>query len=337
MSPARSSTLLLATALAAAVTANSAQADPPVSKRPHQVVLISFDGAKDIDQWQRSRALAAVTGARFTYFLSCVYFLTRETRGLYDPPGKKAGASNVGFAPSTADIGERLAEVWNARSEGHDIGSHACGHFDGKGWSAADWKSEFTSFRSVLRDAYTLNGLEGEPAGWRGFTEQGISGFRAPYLSVSTGLEEALAQEGFHYNASGVSRGPVNPTEEKGVLEFALPQIPEGPNGRRVIAMDYNLFVRHSGGFERTDAGAAFENRSLEAFKAAFDEQYDGARIPLQIGFHFTLMNGGAYWRALERFARDVCLKRDVDCISYADYVARLKPLDATKVSDVGG
>ncbi len=90
--------------------------------------------------------------------------------------------------------------------------------------------------------------------------------------------------------------------------------------------MDYNLFVRHSGGFERTDEGAAFENRSFEAFKAAFEEQYAGKRIPLQIGFHFTLMNGGAYWRALERFARDVCLKPDVDCISYADYVARLKP-----------
>ena len=43
----------------------------------------------------------------------------------------------------------------------------------------------------------------------------------------------------------------------------------------------------------------------------------------MQIGFHFTLMNDGAYWRALERFAGEVCVKADVDCISHADYVAR--------------
>lgn len=333
----RPSTLVASVILAGAIGAGTAHADPPASRRPHQVVLISFDGAKDIEQWQRSRTLAAVTGARFTYFLSCVYFLTRETRGHYLPPGKKAGASNVGFAPSADDVAARLREVWNARSEGHDIASHACGHFDGKAWSAADWKSEFASFKTVLRDAFTLNGLSGEPAGWRAFADHGISGFRAPYLSTSAGLDDALADFGFHYDASGVSRGPAPPAEKKGVLDFSLPQIPEGPNGRRVIAMDYNLFVRHSGGFERTDEGGAFENRSLAAFRAAFDEQYDGKRIPLQIGFHFTLMNGGAYWRALERFARDVCLKPDVDCISYADYVARLKPLDATKVSDVDG
>ena len=48
-------------------------------------------------------------------------------------------------------------------------------------------------------------------------------------------------------------------------------------------------------------------------------------------------MNGGAYWRALERFARDVCLRADVECISYADYVARQKPVDASKVGNIGG
>ena len=69
--------------------------------------------------------------------------------------------------------------------------------------------------------------------------------------------------------------------------------------------MDYNLFVRHSGGFERSDDGGKFEERALAAFHAAFDREYAGGRTPLQYGFHFTLMNGGAYWRALERFAHD--------------------------------
>ena len=57
--------------------------------RPHQAVIISFDGANDISQWQRSRSLAATTGARFTFFLSCVFLLTRDTRDAYQGPGKR--------------------------------------------------------------------------------------------------------------------------------------------------------------------------------------------------------------------------------------------------------
>jgi hypothetical protein len=67
--------------------------------------------------------------------------------------------------------------------------------------------------------------------------------------------------------------------------------------------MDYNLFVRHSGGFERPSQSREFEERAYRAFIAAFDAQYTGKRTPFQLGFHFTLMNGGAYWRALEHFA----------------------------------
>ena len=210
-------------------------------------------------------------------------------------------------------------------SEGHEIASHGCGHFDGKDWSKADWLKEFASFTRILRDAYAINGIAGEPADWKSFADT-VVGFRAPYLSTSAALYSALETAGFDYDASGISQGPVEPHPEAGVERFALPQIPEGPTARRVIAMDYNLFVRHSGGFERPDEAAAFQERSYEAFKAAFDAQYDGDRAPLQIGFHFTLMNDGAYWRALERFAGEVCVKADVVCISYADYLKRTRP-----------
>ena len=54
-----------------------------------------------------------------------------------------------------------------------------------------------------------------------------------------------------------------------GAVRFSLPMIPEGPASKRVIAMDYNLFVRHSGGFERDDADGSFEERTYRAFMAA--------------------------------------------------------------------
>src|SRR5690606_402777 len=153
-----------------------------------------------------------------------------------------------------------------------------------------------------------------EPEGWRQFAETEIAGFRAPYLSASKPLAQALREAGFTYNASGVSRGPVKPGFD-GVVEFALPMIPAGPKSRRVIAMDYNLYVRHSSGVEQPEQAAQFTERTVAAFQNAFNEQYRGKRIPLQIGFHFTLMNDGAYWDALERFAKDVCVKADVRCV----------------------
>lgn len=303
-----------------------------------QYVIISFDGAHDIAQWERSRALAERTGARFTYFLSCVFLLSKETRGEYRAPGKKAGRSEVGFAQTKAEVAARLGEIRLAAEEGHEIASHACGHFDGKNWSKADWLKEFASFNRILAEAYEINGIDGEPEDWKAFAANAVSGFRAPYLSTSAALYGALETAGFDYDASGISKGPVEPHSEGSVERFALPQIPEGPTARRVIAMDYNLFVRHSGGFERPDEAAAFQERSYEAFKAAFDAQYRGGRAPLQLGFHFTLMNDGAYWRALERFAREVCVRPDVVCTSYADYLKRTRAVvGAEPAADTAG
>ena len=85
-------------------------AAPAFADRPVQQVLISFDGALHNEQWERSLALAAETGARFTYFLSCTYLLTRETRREYDPPDRGIGASNVRpFRLFAADVARPLA------------------------------------------------------------------------------------------------------------------------------------------------------------------------------------------------------------------------------------
>jgi peptidoglycan/xylan/chitin deacetylase (PgdA/CDA1 family) len=243
-------------------------------------------------------------------------------------------AKLVGVSPSSVqryrkgerdtpqDVAERLAHIREADLEGHEIANHACGHFDGGAWSKAEWLHEFSQFDRIVADAYEINGIAGEPEGWRALAASMNGGFRAPYLSVGDGLFSALHTHGFAYDASTVSRGPAAPAAQNGIATFALPMIPEGPESRPVLAMDYNLFVRHSGGFERKDKDGAFEERTYRAFRDAFSAEYAGARTPLQIGFHFTLMNGGAYWNALERFVREVCVKPDVACVSYRDAMA---------------
>lgn len=318
-----SSCIVLGLSLATALPAAAEPGQGHVKLGDPQYVLISFDNANGIAEGRRSRALAARTGARFTYFLSCVFLVPKARQADYQAPGHKAGRSNIGFAPSTSDVVQRLDEMWAARGEGHEIGSHACGHFDGKDWSRDDWLLELRSFRTILATAYEANHLSGEPDGWRDFAGSEIRGFRAPYLSTGPGLYAALAAEGYAYDASGVSRAPELPDRTQIVARFALPMIPEGPRERRVLAMDYNLFVRHTGGLERPDDGAAFEERAYRAFHRALAREMAGARRPLQLGFHFTMMNGGAYWRSLERFASEACVRPDVACVTYGDYLAR--------------
>jgi peptidoglycan/xylan/chitin deacetylase (PgdA/CDA1 family) len=310
------------------LTAGAAAAEEAAT-RPVQHVLISFDGANDVALWRRSRALGAETGARFTYFLSCVYLLSPKNKALYKGPGMKAGRSNVGFALSAEDVSARLRQIWLAHDEGHEVASHGCGHFDGKDWSKADWRAEFAAFSNILDQAWARNGGPAAPAGWTEFVD-GIKGFRAPYLSAGKPLAAALEETGFTYDASGVSRGPAPARRSGALIRFELPMIPEGPSGRRVIAMDYNLFVRHSGGIENARRAAEFEERTYQALAAAFRAEYGGKRAPLQAGFHFTLMNGGAYWNALERFARDVCVRQDVRCTSYSGYLRETGQAEAT-------
>ena len=48
-----------------------------------------------------------------------------------------------------------------------------------------------------------------------------------------------------------------------------------------------------------------------------------GDRRPRQLGCHGAQRNGGAYWRALERFAGEICVRADVACVTYSDYLAR--------------
>ena len=289
-----------------------------------QYVLISFDGAHDNRLWTRSRALARKYDAHFTYFLSCVFLMTKKDRASYQPPHKRAGASNVGFALSRGEVVTRLDNIWQAHLEGNEIASHGCGHFDGTQWSVADWDKEISEFRRITADAYKNNGIEGEPQGWRELALNGIDGFRAPYLADAKPVQKALKSHGFRYQASSITRGPELPEISGGFASFGLPLVPEGPSRRAIVAMDYNLYVRHSKGKEAPQQSAAFEQRAYKAFRAAFDKQYAGERIPLQLGFHFVLMNDGAYWRAMERLVSEVCTKPDVKCTTYSDYLNSL-------------
>lgn len=317
--------LSISVAFAAPVSAQTVE-------KPKQLLMVSFDGAGDNSLWERSRATAKEVGAHFTYFLACTLVMDRKTSAKsYQGPGMKAGRSNVGFGQSVEEVEARLQNIWSARQEGHEIANHTCGHFDGGNWSEEQWDAEFTNFTSTMENAWQMIGKKDvEPQGWRDFVH-GINGFRAPYLSQSDALTAAQKKHGFVYDATSITKGPAWPTMKNGIQHFGLPLIPEGPSNRPIIAMDYNLFVRHSMAIENREKSAEFEERAYQAFRAAFDRQYDGERVPLQLGFHFVKMNGGAYWNALERLLREVCNRQDVACVTYAQAMPMIEARRAQK------
>ena len=325
-------------AFSLALTATTALAGAPApasngagENRPKQILLVSFDGAHDNRLWARSREIAKRANAHFTYFLSCTTLIPRARAGDYKAPGMKAGRSNIGFATDVEEVAVRLDHIWNAKTEGHEIASHTCGHIDGKAWTTAEWLTEFKTFDRVLLNAWKDNGLaDREPKDWADFVKNDITGFRAPYLSAPDSLFQAEREHGFRYDASVVTHDPALPVTKGGLAGFGLPLIPEGPKERRIIAMDYNLFIRHSAGIDHPSKGDEFAGRSYEAFRAAFDRQYRGDRIPLQIGLHFVEMNGGAYWAAMERLVAEVCPLPDVACVTYAQALAMLEDRDGS-------
>jgi peptidoglycan/xylan/chitin deacetylase (PgdA/CDA1 family) len=311
-------------------------ASPAPHPKRKQLLMISFDGAGPNPLWKKSMDIAARSNAHFTYFLACSLIIDRSRAKTYQGPGEKPGRSNIGFAQTADEARERLGHIWEAHLAGHEIGSHTCGHFDGKDWSEAQWLTELKTFRSTVSTAWVDEGAgDREPDGWRDFVANGIRGFRAPYFSTSAGMISAEKKAGFVYDASAVTKGPAYPEEipdgeAKGMLRFGLPLIPEGPSARPIIGMDYNLYFRHSKPVEDVANAGAYEERAYKAFKAAFDRQYDGKRIPLQLGFHFVEMNGGAYWRAMERLVTDVCLRDDVACVTYSQAITMMKAESAT-------
>ena len=124
-------------------------------------------------------------------------------RALYQPPNRRRGASQIGFGGTADDVAQRVAYINDLYRNGHEIASHAVGHFDGSGWSAADWTQEFSSFRDVLANVAANNGLDSTVK--FAFPLSEVIGFRAPYLATSPGLYTALKDDGFRYDTSGDS------------------------------------------------------------------------------------------------------------------------------------
>lgn len=303
--------------------------------RPPQYVLLSFDGSLNLQVWQKLRKFTqqqkdAGKDIRFTFFASGVYFLHPGNKTLYKAPQHGAGKSAIGFGVSPDDIAQRIDQVNLAFSEGHEIGSHANGHFDGGDWSHAEWSSEFGQFNDLIFNVFANNKIDPNrdvANGWL-MNRENIVGFRAPLLAENAGMFQTLKDFYFTYDCSKTASSNYWPQKNQhGTWNFPLASLKIVGSGKKTLSMDYNFYVAQSGASPKPENKEVYKKEMYDTYLAWFQQNYNGSRAPLNIGHHFSMWNGGAYWEAMSQFATKVCGMPEVKCVTYSEYVEFLEGL----------
>jgi peptidoglycan/xylan/chitin deacetylase (PgdA/CDA1 family) len=288
--------------------------------RPPQFIAIAFDNCTEVERWQELSDFAAEMNrdgdrVHFTFFVSAVNFIAQQNRGTYQGPRQPRGASSINFGGTPEDVKRRVDYVNALHAAGHEIASHAVGHFDGRHWSQAEWDREFRSFESVLLNIAQNNGFDADVK--LVFPLSDVVGFRAPYLATSTGLYGVLRDRKFRYDTSGNSAADAWPEKIDGVWRFNLARLKLANSSRATLSMDYNFFVAQSGARADPRRQAYFRDQIMQTYLDYFRANYTGNRAPLHIGHHFFDYQGGAYKEALKTFVRSVCGLPEVRCVTY--------------------
>jgi hypothetical protein len=280
-------------------------------------VLLAFDGSLNNDFWDESRAFAKSANVKFTYFISGTYFIPNAQKRLYvGPHGHGPGSSEIGWGGDSSAIALRYKNVQAAKDDGHEMGSHANGHFDGSSWSEADWQSEFAQFDQII-----FKGM-GFQAPRLSFSASDVIGFRAPQLGHSPGLYSTLVAHKYQYDTSKTSKPNYWPQQVDGVWNFPLAELKIVGSGKNTLSMDYNFYFQQSKGEPDSANKETYKKQMLDTYQQYFEQNYFGNRGPVHIGHHFSKWNGGAYWEAMQTFARRVCGLPEVKCVTYRDLLS---------------
>ncbi|MBU1221317.1 polysaccharide deacetylase family protein [Myxococcota bacterium] len=301
--------------------------DGPVYKtgdgRPYQVVLLSFDSPHRKQMWDWVLKFASEENIKFTFFVSGVYMLEHKNRGLYRSPDGRRGNSEIGFSRNKNEIVENIYYITRAYREGHEIASHANGHFSGKSFSLSQWNREINQFSDLLRNVKKNNRLDVEPgAEWEHIITN-MKGFRAPHLAVNGHLYRTLAKHNYRYDASRYRVAPYWPQKYGNIWFFPLGVVPSDiirkkrKYHKHVIAMDHNFYMYYKNVRLTAETKTRIINDVFMTYLEYFNTNYYGARAPISIGHHFVNWHDWAYWEVMKLFAKTVCSKPEVICTTH--------------------
>jgi len=166
-----------------------------------------------------------------------------------------------------------------------------------------------------------------------------LRGFRAPLLSTNGTLAPALEKLGYRYDGSEAypmewGKWPFK-KKDANVWEIPMAQIPIAGTAKTQVAMDYNFYVFDSKAIPDPDNSAFYQERWYQSLMNYFRHNYYGNRAPIHIGAHFDDYNGRAYFTGFFRFARAVCHKPEVVCITGSDLIRKMQSLGPDRIAQL--
>ncbi|MFD4572571.1 hypothetical protein ACFWNK_06690 [Streptomyces sp. NPDC058417] len=304
-------------------------------EKPPQFVVFSWDGALAGDDglFTHYREMAKKYDAHMTFFLTGIYLLPKSKANLYNPPQHNRGSAAISF-PTDEHIRTTLEDLSLAWEEGNEIGTHFNGHFcgtkGGKDWSVEEWKSEIDQFYGFVEKWKTNTGytdIDPLPFDFK----KAVVGGRAPCLEGQANLLKAAKDYGWRYDASSAGDFQIWPTKKNGMWDFPLQMLPYEGGKYQGLSMDFNFLYNQSDGETDGDPAkfAQWQQETTDTYMNGFDRVYYGSRAPLFIGNHFEEWNGGVYMKAVDDVIKNVCPRKDVQCVSFkelADWMDVQKP-----------
>ena len=294
--------------------------------KPPLFVVVSFDGAGDLTLWSHWRQIAKQVNARMTFFLSGPYLYPGSHRTDYKPAYQAPGSSDIGWGDPDKVV-RRAAVLRQAIAEGHEIGTHANGHFCGKigidRWNAAQWNDELHAFDHMVNQGPTL--AAGKPLA-APFDPSTVKGMRTPCLEGSRpAYRQVMRQRGMLYDAS--EPGYIAwPKKTDGVWNFPLQSVELAGTHKNTLTMDYNLWYSQTEAHEAPAAHApALKAQVLATYRLALRRSRAGGNPPLFLGNHFNRWNNSVYSDALTSFVQETCTEPDVRCVSNIELLTWLQ------------
>lgn len=262
-------------------------------------ILISFDGSASLAMWQDTLDYAKENNIKFTYFVSAPYFVSENDQfaKTYWAPAV-LGRMPVAFRKTERAYGisKRFEYIKRARSEGHEIGSHLVGYYDGRKWTKEQWEEEIRFFNNTFFAPGTKPYMIGIRAPELGINQayfEALGGTAAPYIQYDSSV--VYSKAGYKYNFGTVKELPIRQI----AVEFIPPYMSDKPV--YTLPFDYNFEVLLSPTLTSEEVENIF-------FHSLVYDYIDNPEKPMMICLHFEQMRGGAYYRAMKRFvewARD--------------------------------
>ena len=225
---------------------SSARADVD---RPPQFVVMAFDNCTELERWQELTDFAAQMNKdgdrlHFTFFVSAINFIADASRATSTraAPAPRRIADQFRRDARACAQARRLRQ--HVHGNGHEIASHAVGHFNGASWSVgrlgqgvprilAGDSRECRAEQRACRD------------GKLAFPPSEVIGFRAPYLAKGAGLYGPQAATAFA-TTPAASAIRCLAGEDRRRLALQSGEAADAGSGKGTLSMDYNFFVAQS-------------------------------------------------------------------------------------------